>query len=97
MQPFSYTDPELDETLSVSYVNCLEFSNLNFEDCMKMEFRMVSKVMDDHDFYEGVRALIIDKDNTPVWKPETVEKISNEEIDEFFKYLEDNELKFNTR
>ena len=58
---------------------------------------MVTKVMNDHDFYEGVRALIIDKDNNPAWKPETVEEVSDEEIDEFFKYLEDNELKFNTR
>ena len=84
-------------SLKITFRQIRNGSDLNFEDCMKMEFRMVSKVMDDHDFYEGVRALIIDKDNTPLWKPETVEKISDEKIDEFFKYLEDNELKFNTR
>ena len=84
-------------SLKITFRQIRNGSDLNFEDCMKMEFRMVSKVMDDHDFYEGVRALIIDKDNTPSWKPETVEKISDEGIDEFFKYLEDNELKFNTR
>ena len=84
-------------SLKITFRQIRNGSDLNFEDCMKMEFRMVSKVMDDHDFYEGVRALIIDKDNTPVWKPETVEEVSDEEIDEFFKYLEDNELKFNTR
>ena len=39
---------------------------------MKMEFRMVNKVMNDHDFYEGVRALIIDKDNKPNWKPNKI-------------------------
>ena len=64
-------------SLKITFRQIRNGSDLNFEDCMKMEFRMVSKVMDDHDFYEGVRALIIDKDNTPVWKPETVEKISN--------------------
>ena len=58
---------------------------------------MVSKVMSDHDFYEGVRALIIDKDNKPLWKPENIEEISDEIIDEFFKDLENNELNFNTR
>ena len=41
---------------------------------MRMEYRMVSKVMSDHDFYEGVRALIIDKDNKPLWKPEILKK-----------------------
>ena len=84
-------------SLNITFRQIKNGSELNFEDCMKMEFRMVTKVMNDHDFYEGVRALIIDKDNDPVWKPETVEKVSDEEIDEFFKYLEDNELKFNTR
>jgi len=84
-------------SLNITFRQIKNGSELNFEDCMKMEFRMVTKVMNDHDFYEGVRALIIDKDNNPAWKPETVEEVSDEEIDEFFKYLEDNELKFNTR
>ena len=84
-------------SLNITFRQIKNGSELNFEDCMKMEFRMVTKVMNDHDFYEGVRALIIDKDNNPAWKPEAVEEVSDEEIDEFFKYLEDNELKFNTR
>ena len=49
----------------------------NFEECMKMEFRMVSKVMNDHDFYEGVRALIIDKDNQPNWMPAKIEDVED--------------------
>ena len=53
-------------------------AELDFEDCMRMEYRMVSKVMSDHDFYEGVRALIIDKDNKPLWKPRNIDEISDE-------------------
>ena len=67
----------------------------SFEDCMKMEFRMVNKVMNDHDFYEGVRALIIDKDNKPSWSPKSIEDVEDGFVDEFFHSLAENELKFN--
>ena len=67
----------------------------SFEDCMKMEFRMVNKVMNDHDFYEGVRALIIDKDNKPSWSPKSIEDVEDSFVDEFFHSLTENELKFN--
>ena len=62
---------------------------------MKMEFRMVNKVMNDHDFYEGVRALIIDKDNKPSWSPKSIEDVEDGFVDEFFHSLAENELKFN--
>ena len=67
----------------------------SFEDCMKMEFRMVNKVMNDHDFYEGVRALIIDKDNKPSWSPKSIEDVEDGFVDEFYHSLTENELKFN--
>ena len=67
----------------------------SFEDCMKMEFRMVNKVMNNHDFYEGVRALIIDKDNKPSWSPKSIEDVEDDFVDEFFHSLTENELKFN--
>tara|TARA_B100001057_G_scaffold255313_1_gene255551 strand:- start:483 stop:1520 length:1038 start_codon:yes stop_codon:yes gene_type:complete len=68
--------------------------NISFEDCMQMEFRMVKKVMNDHDFYEGVRALIIDKDNNPSWKPISISKVEENFVDKFFSSLDD-DLKFN--
>ena len=67
---------------------------ISFEECMMMEFRMVNKVMNDHDFYEGVRALIIDKDNNPNWKPNKISEVEDSFVDEFFHKLDD-DLKFN--
>jgi enoyl-CoA hydratase len=64
---------------------------LDFDDCMRMEFRMVHRVIAGHDFYEGVRATIIDKDGAPKWKPASLAEASEADIDAYFAPLK-NEL-----
>jgi len=61
--------------------------NWSFEECMKAEFRIVSRVMSEPDFYEGVRAVIVDKDNKPQWKPATLDGVSTEAIEKHFAPL----------
>lgn len=70
-----------------------EGKTLDFDDCMRMEFRMVNRVVAGHDFYEGVRATIIDKDQQPKWQPARLEDVSDREIDAYFAPLGDRELK----
>lgn len=41
--------------------------NLSFEDCMRMEYAMAYGFLTNHDMYEGIRAVLIDKDNKPNW------------------------------
>jgi enoyl-CoA hydratase len=53
-----------------------------------MEFRMVNRVIDGHDFYEGVRATIIDKDNQPKWQPKSLSEVRDAEIAKYFAPLE---------
>ena len=48
---------------------------LEFEDAMRTEFRIVCRVIGGHDFYEGVRAAIIDKDGAPRWRPARLEEV----------------------
>jgi enoyl-CoA hydratase/carnithine racemase len=60
----------------------------SFTDCMKTEFRIVSRIIYGHDFYEGVRAVIIDKDNTPRWKPDRLAQVTDEQIERYFAPLE---------
>jgi enoyl-CoA hydratase len=64
-----------------------EGANLDFDDCMRMEFRMVSRVIAGHEFYEGVRATIIDKDGAPKWSPATLADVSDADIDAYFQPL----------
>jgi enoyl-CoA hydratase len=43
--------------------------NLDFDACMRMEFRLSQVIAPAPDFIEGIRAVIVDKDNAPVWQP----------------------------
>jgi enoyl-CoA hydratase len=70
-----------------------EGKKLDFDDCMRMEFRMVNRVVAGKDFYEGVRATIIDKDQAPKWQPARLEDVSDKDIDAYFAPLGDRELK----
>jgi enoyl-CoA hydratase len=65
---------------------------LSFDECMRMEFRMVNRVVVGHDFYEGVRATIIDKDGAPKWRPAVLADVSDTDIDAHFAPLGENEL-----
>ena len=61
----------------------------DFEECMRIEYRIVSRIIPAHDFYEGVRAVIIDKDNAPNWQPPALDAVSGAAIDAYFAPLPD--------
>ena len=62
-------------------------AKLSFEACMAAEFRIVSRVIHGHDFYEGVRAVIVDKDNAPRWQPPVLTEVTDAEIARHFAPL----------
>jgi len=66
---------------------------LDFDDNMKMEFRMVRRIMEGHDFFEGVRAQIIDKDRDPKWRPVSLNEVTDEVVAKYFKTLGEEDLK----
>jgi enoyl-CoA hydratase len=80
-------------SLKLAFRQLREGRRLAFDDCMRMEFRMVNRVIAGHDFYEGVRATIIDKDQAPKWQPAMLEAVSEADIDAYFAPLGEKELK----
>ena len=60
---------------------------LTFTAAMRTEFRIVSRIVHGHDFYEGVRAVIIDKDNAPRWRPAALGALSEADVERHFAPL----------
>ena len=63
----------------------------SFADEMRAEYALAGRIVRTHDFREGVRALLIDKDNNPQWEPATPEEVTDEMLDVLFAPLADTE------
>jgi len=68
-----------------------EGSEKTLAECLQMEYRLSQRFCADHDFPEGVRALLIDKDQRPQWKPSRLEDCTAEKVDSYFLPLGENE------
>lgn len=66
-------------------------ASMTLRECLQMEFRLAAHCCIDSDFKEGVRALLIDKDQQPNWKPDTIEKVTQGHVNKFFAPLPDND------
>lgn len=60
---------------------------LDFNACLALEFAVTERIQKAHDFYEGVRATVIDKDNTPRWNPGQLAQITPAMVDSYFAPL----------
>ncbi|TGZ68602.1 hypothetical protein CRM22_004168 [Opisthorchis felineus] len=74
-------------SLKVTLRQLQEGSKLSFTDNFKMEFRLSQHFVRGHDFPEGVRAILIDKDNKPKWNPSTLSAITQELVDSYFSTI----------
>ncbi|NXM75884.1 HIBCH protein, partial [Serilophus lunatus] len=70
-----------------------EGASMSLQEVFTMEYRLSQACMKGHDFHEGVRAVLIDKDHSPRWKPPTLEEVSEEFVDNCFKPLGNDDLK----
>jgi enoyl-CoA hydratase len=70
-------------------------ASMNFAEVMKMEYRISLFCLQRPDFYEGVRAALIDKDRAPHWSPARIEDVSDDEIEKCFQGTGD-DLSFDT-
>lgn len=56
-------------SLSIAMEQMRRGPHLTLGQCLTLEFRVVTRVAAGHDFYEGVRAVLVDRDNAPKWQP----------------------------
>ncbi len=80
-------------SLKVTLQQLLLGSQMSFDECLRMEFRIVTRFLAHPDFFEGIRSTIIDKDNKPIWRPDNLEDLPPKKILEFFEPLQQ-ELSF---
>ncbi|VDK68778.1 unnamed protein product [Cylicostephanus goldi] len=62
-------------------------ANMKFNEVFTMEYQLTQRCLEDHDFYEGCRAILIDKDRNPKWKPATLEEVTDEKVAWYFSPL----------
>ena len=76
------------QTLKVAFRQLREGAKIaSFADEMAVEYRIGARVVQRHDFLEGVRAVIVDKDNAPRWDPATLEDVTEAMLDAIFAPL----------
>jgi enoyl-CoA hydratase len=74
-------------SLKIARAQVRHGATLDFGACMRTEFRIVSRVVHGHDFYEGVRAVIVDKDQAPRWQPAQLDAVSATEVERYLAPL----------
>jgi enoyl-CoA hydratase len=79
-------------SMSIAFEQVRRGASLDFEEAMKTEFRIVSRIGEGKDFFEGVRAVLIDKDNQPRWEPAALDDVKHESVEHHFASLGPQEL-----
>ncbi len=79
-------------SLKITAKQLADHPNFSVRDSLILEYRMVANVLQRHDFYEGIRAALIDKDRQPKWNPATLPEVSADEVSAHFETLGAQEL-----
>ena len=82
-------------SVHVAFEQMRRGATLSFEDCMALEYRILKRILKDNDFYEGVRAAIVDKDGAPRWDPASFDDVSTEKVQSYFLPLDPDRELFN--
>ena len=84
-------------SLKVTHRHLREAKARDLRQTLQIDYRLACRFLDGHDFYEGVRAALIDKDRSPRWQPARLEDVSPAMVEDYFAPLGSNELVLPTR
>ena len=79
-------------SVKISLKQIRKASHMSLKDELIMEYRMVQRCVEIGDFFEGVRAMLVDKDRKPNWKPNNIQDVDENEVNLFFEDLGDLDL-----
>ena len=74
-------------SLALTFEQLQRGRGMPLRDCLLMEYRISQACMQGHDFYEGIRALLIDKDHAPKWSPQTLANVDPQLVARHFEEL----------
>ncbi len=81
-------------SLKVTFEQLRRGAGLGFDDAMIMEVSLSQAFLARHDFHEGIRAIVIDKDDAPKWRPSRLEDVTPARVEAHFAPLGDRDLTF---
>ena len=81
-------------SLKITFHQLMLGRGMSVEEALTLEYRMTQHVMAGHDFFEGIRALLVDKDNRPRWEHAALEAVTEAEVARYFESLGERELRF---
>jgi len=79
-------------SLKVTYRQMRMARGLDLRAVLINDFRLVCRFLEAEDFYEGVRALLVDRDRKPRWRPARLQDVSEAMLDAYFAPLGADEL-----
>ncbi|MFA5960092.1 MAG: enoyl-CoA hydratase/isomerase family protein [Tatlockia sp.] len=72
-------------SLKITLMAIQKAKQSSMAECVKTDYCLVKHFMKDRDFYEGVRALLIDKDKAPKWQPDSLAAVTTSQLAEYFE------------
>ena len=81
--------------MSLAVTSLLIKNSLNrtLKECLEIEYRLSQKMVNRHDFGEGIEAVLIEKHHNPRWEPNSIKDIIKNDLEKLFSSTIDNELK----
>jgi enoyl-CoA hydratase/carnithine racemase len=74
-------------SLKVTHRHVREARRLDLRATLAQDYRLACRFVLGHDFYEGVRAALIDRDHAPRWEPSRLADVSDLRIEAYFASL----------
>jgi enoyl-CoA hydratase len=84
-------------SLKVTHRHMRDSKARDLRQTLQIDYRLACRFLDGREFYEGVRAALIDKDRKPSWQPARLEDVSPAMVEDYFAPLGSDELVLPTR